>query len=121
MPRITGPEDAASVFTIKTSHYLIAGFSLVVALSWNKSIENSIHSTFPLQADSLKASVLYSVIITMVLILVIWFLPDTKSELPLDTQHRLHRAEIAEHRALINANRAEIIALRQNLNIKIGE
>lgn len=117
MPHITGPKDAASVFTIKTSHYVIAGLSLVVALSWNKTIETSINKTFPLPADSIKARVIYSLVLTALLILVIMCLPDTKAELPLDTQHRLHQAEMYEHKLLMEHNRQEIVTLRQEISL----
>ena len=80
-------------FKIKTSHYAIAGLSLVVALSWNDAIKSGIKKIYPVPQDQLSAGFLYAIIITLVLILVIWMLPDTKSEHPHDTQKKI--AEVA--------------------------
>jgi hypothetical protein len=105
------PGDAASVFTIKTSHYLIAGMSLATALSWNEAVKKLINNTYPMPNDTLRAVVIYSLVMTLILILIIWFLPDTKAELPLDTQHRIHMAEIAKHRREMNRLQSEIARL----------
>ncbi len=98
MPLIKNPIDAANVFTIKTSHYLIAGMSLATALSWNEAIRRIIDNTYPMPHDSGKVLIIYSVVMTILLILVIYLLPDTKAELPLDVQHRIHKAEIDDHK-----------------------
>ncbi len=98
MPLIKNPLDAANVFTIKTSHYLIAGMSLVTALSWNEAMKRNIENIYPMPRDSGKVIIAYSIVMTIVLILTIYFLPDTKAELPLDVQHKIHQAEIEDHR-----------------------
>jgi len=72
-------------FKVKTSHYMIAGLSLVVALSWNDTINHSIKKIYPLQKDQIWANVMYSFIITLVLILVVFMLSDITSELPQGT------------------------------------
>lgn len=109
MPRISNPRDAANMFTIKTSHYLIAGMSLATALSWNEAVRRFIDKAYPVPKDEFRALVIYSVTMTLLLILIIWLLPDTKAELPLDTQHRMHHAEIEQHRIDMNRLRVELI------------
>jgi hypothetical protein len=98
MPLIKNPLDAANVFTIKTSHYLIAGMSLVTALSWNEAMKRNIENIYPMPRDSGKIVIAYSIVMTILLILIIYLLPDTKAELPLDVQHKIHQAEIDDHR-----------------------
>ena len=68
----------------------------MVALSWNDAIKSGIKKVYPVPQDQLSAVFLYAIIITLVLILVIWMLPDTKSELPHDTQKKIAEAETQE-------------------------
>jgi hypothetical protein len=112
MPLIKDPADAANVFTVKTSHYLIAGMSLATALSWNEAIKRVIDNTYPMPHNNTQAVILYSVVMTLMLILIIWLLPDTKAELPLDVQHRMHRAEIEDHRREMHRLQLEIQRMR---------
>lgn len=108
MPLIKDPADAANIFTIKTSHYLIAGMSLATALSWNEAIRRSIDKAYPMPNSNIQAVIIYSVSMTLLLILIIWLLPDTKAELPLDVQHRMHHAEIEDHRREMHRLQLEI-------------
>lgn len=81
---------------IKSSHYVIAGLSLVAALGWNDAIKAGIKKVYPVPQDQVAIGFFYAIIITFVLILVIWMLPDTKSELPHDTQVKIKEAETAD-------------------------
>lgn len=116
-------DDATDLFTIKTSHYVIAGMSLVAALSWNDAIKSAINRHFPTPSDSTSASILYSVIITLVLILLVYCLPNTKSELPHETQHRLNLTELAIQKAQIQKQLTEqekrIISMQQQLRVQL--
>lgn len=67
---------------IKTTHYIIAGFSLVVGLSWNDTIKQIINTVFPMQSDVIYMRLIYSLFITLMLILLIKYLPDTSTQLP---------------------------------------
>jgi len=87
------PSTLSTAFTIKTSHYIIAGLSLVVALSWNEAIKHLIKSIYILPKDVNWGNILYAMVITFVLIIVIYLLPDTKSELPIDTQAKIDHIE----------------------------
>jgi uncharacterized protein YlxW (UPF0749 family) len=78
---------------VKTSHYAIAGLSLVAALGWNDAIKASIKKVYPVPKDQVSAGFFYAIMITIVLLFVIWMLPDTKSELPHDTQNKIKEAE----------------------------
>lgn len=87
------PSTLPTAFTIKTSHYIIAGMSLVAALSWNEAIKHFIKSIYVLPNDVTLGNLLYAIIITVVLIIVIYLLPDTKSELPIDTPAKIDHVE----------------------------
>ena len=51
--------DHAKDFRIKTTHYIIAGFSLVVGLSWNDTIKQILNKLFPLETDFLLTKIIY--------------------------------------------------------------
>jgi hypothetical protein len=99
---IESMEDAVNLFSIKTSHYLLAGVSIVAALSWNDSIKSIIDKKFPKPSDEISVSIIYSVIITCILILLIYCLPNTKSELPAETRHRLNMTEMEIYKKQMN-------------------
>jgi uncharacterized BrkB/YihY/UPF0761 family membrane protein len=65
---------------IKTSHYIIMGFSIVVGLSWNETMRQLINDLFPVQSDAVLIKIMYSLFLTFMLVLVIKFLPDTSKE-----------------------------------------
>lgn len=115
MPLIKNPLDAANVFTIKTSHYLIAGMSLVTALSWNEAMKRNIENIYPMPRDSGKVIIAYSIIMTILLILIIYMLPDTKAELPLDVQHKIHQAEIDDNRHQMHQLQLQIQRMRSEM------
>ena len=68
--------------SIKVSHYLIAGVGIVAAISWNTLIKNSIDAMYPMPNQNLIAAFIYSLTITILLVLLIFALPDTTPELP---------------------------------------
>lgn len=74
---------------IKSSHYFIGAVALVTALSWNSLVKNGINKYFPIPRDELAAEFIYAITITMILIFLIWLLPDTTSELPIPIQEKL--------------------------------
>ena len=70
------------ILTVKASHYIIAGVGIVAAMSWNTTIKNMIDTLYPMPDQHLIAAFVYSLTITMFLILLIYILPDTTTELP---------------------------------------
>ena len=66
----------------KVSHYLISGFSLVTALSFNDLISKAINKFYPLQTDALIAKTVYCITLVIFLVLLIKFLPNTVNEIP---------------------------------------
>jgi len=74
---------------IKSAHYILSGFSIVVGLSWNEFIRKSIDKTFPMNSDALFAKFLYCLFITAALIIFIKFMPSTDKELPKPVQKQL--------------------------------
>lgn len=67
---------------IKTAHYIIAGFSLVVGLSWNDTVKEILNRAFPMNKDFILSKIVYSLCITLFLIILIRYMPDTTGELP---------------------------------------
>lgn len=80
-------------FGIKTSYYILAAASTTVALSWNESIRGIIESNFPKNA---VAPIIYSLCLTLFLIILVRILPDVKNELPESTQKKIINTH-AEH------------------------
>ncbi len=70
------------VVSRKTSHYLIAGISLVTAISFNNVIIRALNAYFPLPNNNLAVSIIYAMIMLFVLVVLIKYLPDTTAELP---------------------------------------
>lgn len=88
-----GGKNVPGAFVVKASHYIIGGFALTTALAWNNSIRENIKQKFPIPEDNVRANLMFAVIITVVLVLIIYFLPDTKSELPDDTKKKVQFEE----------------------------
>ena len=107
---ITEMTQIPNAFKVKTSHYAIAGLSLVAALSWNDAIKSGIKKVYPIPQAQVSMGFFYAIIITVVLICVIWMLPDTKSELPHSTQTKINEVETAEK---IEQLEKEVIQLKE--------
>lgn len=58
----------------QTVTYLTAAFGLVAGLAWNEAIKGLIESLFPNGTNSLLAKFIYAVGITIVVVLVTYFL-----------------------------------------------
>ena len=78
--------------SIKTSHYVIGAVGLVTALSWKETIKSIFSVYFP-TANNILASFINAVVLTIILIMVINILPDTKPELPTQTQKAIELEE----------------------------
>jgi len=91
-----GGKNIPGAFAVKTSHYIIGGFALATALTWNTSIREAIKQKFPVPEDNVKANMIFAVVITIILILLIYILPNTKTELP-DTTRQKIKAEEEKH------------------------
>lgn len=96
-------KNPADIFTIKASHYMIAAFGLATALSWNSTVKDIINASFPRPNEELRATIVYSIVMTLILVMMIWCFPDTKSELPAETRHKINMAELhKKHMQIIN-------------------
>jgi hypothetical protein len=84
------------IFATKASHYVLGGFALATAISWNSAIKEILHKRFSINGDSVLVYILYAVILTCVLVVLIYFLPDTTNELPKPTQKLVQKHKI-EH------------------------
>ena len=75
-------------FKIKTSHYFIAAFGLATALSWNNAVKKMIENMYPMPGQIAPLFV-YALVMTVILIILIMVLPDTKHELPRTVRKRI--------------------------------
>lgn len=91
--------SASSPFThqvkVKTSHYLIGGFALATALSFNTFVRSAIDYVYPTNggSQSLWALGVYSCIMVLLLVLLIHVLPSTTEELPTKVREKLSNYE----------------------------
>lgn len=79
----------AEALRIKVSHYVLGGVAIVSAIAWNSAVRSAVEHYFPAPEDAVVASVTYAIIITLFLILLIYTLPDTSSELPRKVRKQL--------------------------------
>lgn len=86
-------DNIPAAFKIKTSHYIIASLSLVTALSWNEAMKLLIKKIYVVPDGVIMGNIIYALAITLLLIVIIHMLPDTKSELPIDTQTKIRQEE----------------------------
>jgi hypothetical protein len=82
-----------TVFGTKLSHYIIAGFSVVTALSWNNAVRECVETVAPTPCGKVCSNLIYAVIITLLLVILIYALPDTKAELPRETREKINQME----------------------------
>lgn len=87
-------ESGAKQLGIKTSHYIINAMGLVVGLSWNDTIKDAIKEYVPISRDEIRAKIFYSVVLTVVLMLIVALLPNTKDELPAETKIKVEKQEL---------------------------
>lgn len=106
-----GGKNIPGAFVIKSSHYIIGGFALATAITWNTSIREAIKQKFPVPEDNVKANMMFAVVTTLLLVLLIYILPNTKSELPDSTRdkitveeerHMLRKKIIEEEKRIAN-------------------
>lgn len=113
---INNGDEAVGAFTVKTTHYFISAIGLVTALSWNTTVKEAIKNYFPTPDGEIKASIIYSLVMTMILILLIWVLPDTKSELPSNTRAKIEFSEKEKERKILDAQILERTRYLSGLN-----
>lgn len=88
-----GGKNVPGAFAVKTSHYIIGGFALATAITWNTSIREVIKQKFPIPEDNVKANMIFAMVMTLILVLLIYVLPNTKSELPDTTRQKIAEEE----------------------------
>lgn len=58
----------------QTLGYILAAFGLVAGLAWNEAIKSTIDFLFPRSATSLTAKFLYALLVTLVIVLMSFYL-----------------------------------------------
>lgn len=118
---INGAVDVVNTIGIKSSHYIIAASGLVAALSWNTAIKEGIKSVYDLESDEVKANFIYAIVITCFMVILIWLLPDTKSELPSSTRRKIEQVQLETQQqelvGEIGKNKKEMEMLRHKIDV----
>lgn len=70
---------ALDMFGGKVGHYIISATGIVAALSWNTTMKDLIKASFPQPKSEIRRNVVYSILVTFLLILLIWILPTPSS------------------------------------------
>ena len=63
-------------FNKRTRGFLIGGLSFVAALSWNNTIRDAIDRAIPLPENKLYANFIYSMIVTILLVIAISYISE---------------------------------------------
>lgn len=95
--------EAVETLSVKISHYILGAVAIVSAIAWNNAIRTGMDHYFPAPHNAILGSVIYAIVITMLLILLIYILPDTTPELPTKAQRKLYAIR----------NRERIIEMRE--------
>lgn len=61
-------------FNKKLFSYITAGFGLVAGLAWNEAIKSFIEYLFPLTKNTTLAKFIYAILITVILVLITYYL-----------------------------------------------
>ena len=115
-----GGKNIPGAFVIKSSHYIIGGFALAAAITWNTSIREAIKQKFPVAEDNVKANMIFAIVTTLILVLLIYILPNTKSELPDSTRDKITAEEerYALRKKIIEEEKRIVNLETQLLNMK---
>ena len=113
MSTVTKPGQIPSALKVKTSHYIIGGLSLVAALTWNDAIKAGVQRVYPMEGDQVGSLILAAAMITFVVILAVYMLPDTKSELPAETKQKIAEDTIIEANEKIDQLSEKVDQLQQ--------
>ncbi len=69
--------DYENEFILRTAHYIIMGFSIVVGLSWNDTIKHFLNHYVPIDGEAIAFRIAYCIFITLGLVFLIKHLPNT--------------------------------------------
>lgn len=96
-------------FTIRTSHYIIASATVVTMLAWQDLFKSVTDYLFPLERDAVSAKFIYTAILTVLVVMLIRFLPNTKKALPNEIQTEIEEKKVEK---LVNKKIDEYNKLR---------
>lgn len=69
-------------FKLHSVHFFTAALSLVVALSWNDTIKAGIDEVYPGDRGRFLAKLIYSLVITLVMVMIITFIFPSNGAVP---------------------------------------
>lgn len=108
-------QDVISEISVKSSHYIIGAVGVIAGLTWRDALSASLDRLLP-SNDAIVAKIINAVIITVLLIIMIILLPDTKNNLPTETQVVINDKKIQNHKKTIKKQQEVIEELRQDIN-----
>lgn len=88
----------------KTLGYVVASFSLVAGLAWNEAIKAAIEEFFPMAKDTIKAKMIYALVLTLVVVtisvyLVRLFKSDEEKEIEKEVKKEKKKATKKQSKA----------------------
>lgn len=108
-------QDTISEISVKSSHYIIGAAGLVAGMAWRDVLSAGLDRILP-SDDAIIAKVINAVIITLLLIVMVMILPDTKDNLPTETQVIINDKKIKSHKKIINEQQKVIQDLREDIS-----
>jgi len=67
-------------FKSKALGFAITGFSVIVGMSYNETLKTIINRFFPLNSDVIAARILYSLVLTLLLVILIDYIQRLDNE-----------------------------------------
>lgn len=86
-------QEVLETVSIVSTHYILAGFSIVVGLSWNNTVKEFIDDKFPRPKQKINANLIYSIVLTLFLVLMVYLLPNAQSQLPINVQKQIQESK----------------------------
>jgi hypothetical protein len=102
-----------NVFSIKSTYYILSGISFAAALGWGNTVKAFLDENFPKPNSKTTMNLIYSIVITLMLVILIYLMPDTERELP----HKI-RKKIKNQKEIREENREKQVQPIYLLNVR---
>ena len=102
----------------KTLGYVVASFSLVAGLAWNEAIKAAIEEFFPMAKDTIKAKMIYALVLTLVVVtisvyLVRLFKSDEEKEVEKEEAKENKKKKTVKKQSKAKAKNTSVVKLEK--------
>lgn len=101
-----------STLKVKSSFYIVTAAALTVGMAWNTAVKDAVDYYYPLKRNNVQANFVFALIVTILLLIVIYFFTDADKELPAETQQKITEVRIANMEKRIDELQKENKLLR---------